>query len=113
MSIVATLARTAARHYKDPTSWAGIVTAVLVAFHIKPDAAVVGNLDSILGAAIALALLLADGRRNPELVQPAADAPAIPSPSPDNVSTGDRTPLRDTAPEPPTPVRPGFGHDIP
>jgi hypothetical protein len=119
--MVEALVRLALRHYRDPTSWAGVVSGVLVSANVAVRPDVVTNIDVILGAIVSLALVLMDGRRNPNTdhtgaisVRPAADQPpAVPpaagsAASPVQDSSGPGVPAP-TAQFHPQPNRPGFG----
>lgn len=108
-----TLVRLALRHYRDPTSWAGVVSGVLIAAHVSVDPAIAGSIDTILASVVAIALVAMDGRHNPSLdvVRPAE--PAAPAVQPDtgrdvqDVGRADvRPPAQSAKPEP---NRPGFG----
>lgn len=111
--MVQTLVRLALRHYRDPTSWAGVVSGVLIAAHVSVDPAIAGSIDTILASVVAIALVAMDGRHNPSLdvVRPAEPAaPAVqPDPGRDVQDSGRadvRPPAQSAKPEP---NRPGFG----
>lgn len=111
--MVQTLVRLALRHYRDPTSWAGVVSGVLIAAHVSVDPAIASSIDTILASIVAIALVAMDGRRNPALdvVRPAQ--PAAPAVQPDagrDVQDGGRADVRPPTPAAkPEPNRPGFG----
>ena len=114
--VVKTLAVLALRHFRDPLSWAGIITAVGTAAHfaIPPD--YYGPLESICAAVVSLLLLKADGRANPH-VDPATGAipprvqdvtPAAPGVSA-GAGPGVQPEHRPSVSSADTGVRPGFG----
>lgn len=116
--MVQTLVRLALRHYRDPTSWAGVVSGVLIAAHVSTDPAIAGSIDTILAAVVSIALVLMDGRSNPNTdstgaisVRPAQPAATAVQPGAGhNLQDVDRPDVRPANQDPkPEPVRPGFG----
>ena len=85
----------ALRHYRDPTSWAGILVAVTTAAHwnISPDMA--NALDGVCAALVGLLLVAADGRKNPNDTGDGAISQRLPAPAPAASGTG---PARDDLP---------------
>jgi hypothetical protein len=64
-AIVKAMAGKMLRHYRDPTSWAGVVTELAAAANIHLDAGIAGNIETILASLIGIVLIAMDGRVNP------------------------------------------------
>ena len=111
--MVQTLVRLALRHYRDPSSWAGVVSGVLIAAHVSVDPAIAGSIDTILASVVAIALVAMDGRHNPALDVVRSTADSAPAVQPDtgrdvqDVGGADVRPA--TPATKPEPNRPGFG----
>lgn len=122
--VVKTLAVLALRHYRDPLSWAGIITAVGTAAHLAIPPEYYAPLEAICAAVVSLLLLKADGRANPHVdpatgaipervqVEPPA-APRVPTDAGPHVSPDGGALVRQPDDPGPKPVRPGFGDHIP
>lgn len=80
-NILRMLGVAALRHYRDPLSWSGIIVAIGAACHFSVPPEYVAPIESILGSAVAILLLVADGRKNPNTTTEGtiAQRPTIPA----------------------------------
>lgn len=106
-AIICTLAKLALRHYRDPLSWAGIITAVGAAAHVSVPPEYVPYIETLMGAAVGMLLLAADGRKNPN-TEPSTGA--ISERVPDDATTVVVVPVQ-AKPEPD--IRSASATDIP
>lgn len=116
MSIVSKLGEVWLRHYKDPSSWAGIIAAVALAAHWKLPPEWADPIAQVCAAAVTMLLLWIDGRKNPNTGSDGAitvrpPAPPVGTASVVTPSMADIVIVPGLAgADSPQPERPGFTH---
>jgi|SRR6516225_9776648 hypothetical protein len=96
----------ALRHYRDPTSWIGLIVAVAAASHWTVDPELANSLASFAAAAVGLIFTVCiDGRR----LQPSGDPPESSDPEKPVLPAGAGTAVRPAPTEPVRRIGPDHG----